>query len=439
MRDACSVTALIGLAFVSPPARGQDVLPGASWLAVHGQMTVAAQAVPDFRSAALGPNSLAPDQVKETVDATLYVGVRPWQGGEFWINPEADQGFGLSNTLGAAGFPSGEAYKVGKANPYVRLQRLFFRQTIGLGGQAERVSGDLNQFAGSRRRDRLVVTIGKFGVADIFDTNRYAHDPRQDFLNWSIIDTGSFDYAADAWGYSSGIAAELYRGRWTLRGGLFNLSKVPNGETLETGFRQYQLDGEIERRFDVAGRPGAVRFTLFRNRGRFGRFDDALRLGESSATVPNVALVRRERTRMGLSFNLEQAVTSDIGIFARAGIADGNIEPYDFTDIDRTGSIGASIAGKAWGRSDDTLGVAAVVNGITREHERYLDAGGLGILVGDARLPHPGAEVIGEAYYTWRPLKAFNLTIDYQLLANPGYNRERGPVNVLGARLHGQF
>lgn len=439
MREACSIAALIGLALGAAPARGQDAVPGAGWLAVHGQMTVAAQAVPDFRSTALGPNSLAPDQVKETVDATLYVGVHPWQGGEFWINPEADQGFGLSNTLGAAGFPSGEAYKVGKANPYIRLQRLFFRQTIGLGGEAERVSGDLNQFAGSRRRDRLVVTIGKFGVADIFDTNRYAHDPRQDFLNWSIIDTGSFDYAADAWGYSSGIAAELYRGPWTVRAGLFNLSKVPNGETLETGFRQYQLDGEIERRFAVAGRPGAVRLTVFRNRGRFGRFDDALRLGASSASVPTVALVRRERTRMGVSFNLEQAVTSDIGVFARAGIADGNIEPYDFTDIDRTGSIGASIAGKAWGRNDDTLGVAAVANGISRSHERYLDAGGLGILVGDGRLPHPGAEMIVEAYYTWRPLKAFNLTIDYQFLANPGYNRERGPVSVVGARLHGQF
>ncbi len=54
-----------------------------------------------------------------------------------WADPEIDQGFGLSNTLGVAGFPSAEAYKVGKKHPYLRLQRAFFRQTIDLGGASE--------------------------------------------------------------------------------------------------------------------------------------------------------------------------------------------------------------------------------------------------------------------------------------------------------------
>lgn len=101
--------------------------------AIHGQFTLTAQGTPGFTSPYAGPNSLTPHQIKETTDATLYAGVRPWQGGEVWINPEMDQGFGLSNTLGVAGFPSAEAYKVGKSNPYFRLQRLFFRQTINLG------------------------------------------------------------------------------------------------------------------------------------------------------------------------------------------------------------------------------------------------------------------------------------------------------------------
>ncbi|PNB52999.1 carbohydrate porin, partial [Pseudomonas sp. FW305-130] len=140
------------------------------------------------------------------------------QGGEVWMNPEMDQGFGLSNTLGVAGFPSAEAYKVGKSNPYFRLQRLFFRQTINLGGARDDATATLNQFAARRTADRVVVTLGKFGVGDVFDTNRYAHDPRADFINWTLVDAGSFDYAADAWGYSTGAAVEWYRGPWTVRG-----------------------------------------------------------------------------------------------------------------------------------------------------------------------------------------------------------------------------
>ena len=37
-------------------------------------------------------------------DATLYAGFRAWPGGEIWINPEIDQGFGLSDTFGVAGY-----------------------------------------------------------------------------------------------------------------------------------------------------------------------------------------------------------------------------------------------------------------------------------------------------------------------------------------------
>ena len=407
--------------------------------AVHGQATVVLQATPAFASPYAGPNSLTPRQAKETVDITLYAGVRPWAGGELWVNPEIDQGFGLSNTLGVAGFPSAEAYKVGRNAPYTRLQRLFLRQTIDLGGAREAVAGVANQLAGSRTADRLVLTVGKFGVGDVFDTNSYAHDPRADFLNWSAVDTGSFDYAADAWGYSTGIAAEWYRAAWTLRLGAFNLSKVPNGETLETGFGQYQLDAEVEHRHQLAGRPGAVRVTLFRNRGRFGRFDEALALAARTGDAADTGLVRSRRTRAGIGINVEQAASDTLGVFARAGIADGQIEPYDFTDIDRTAQAGLSLRVAGWGRGGDTLGAVVIVNAISRAHQRYLDAGGLGVLVGDGRLPNPGAERIGEAYYKIAAARGLELTVDYQFIANPGYNRDRGPANVFAFRVHGAF
>lgn len=416
-----------------------DAMPANERVAVHGQATFVLQGTPGFASPYAGTNSLTPRQAKETVDVTLYAGVRPWAGAEIWVNPEIDQGFGLSNTLGAAGFPSAEAYKVGRSSPYVRLQRLFVRQTIGLGGAQEAVAGVANQLAGSRQTDRLVLTAGKFGVGDVFDTNSYAHDPRGDFLNWAAVDTGSFDYAADAWGYSTGVAAEWYRRAWTLRLGAFNLSTVPNGEALETGFQQYQLDAEIEHRHTLAGRPGAVRVTVFRNRGQFGRFDEALAVARLTGNAVDTAPVRRRRTRAGIGINAEQAVTDTLGIFARAGVADGQVEPYDFTDIDRTAQLGLAVHGAGWGRADDTIGAVAIVNGISRAHQRYLDAGGLGVLVGDGRLPHPGSEYIGETYYKLVAVKGVELSLDYQLIANPGYNRDRGPANVFAFRAHEAF
>jgi len=431
-----SLAALL-LATLAEPAPAADPLP--DWLAVHGQATVTLQGTPGFASPYAGANSLTPHQRKETFDATLYVGVRPWSGGELWVNPEVDQGFGLSNTLGVAGFPSAEAYKVGKKHPYTRLQRLFFRQTVNLGGESQKTDGTANLFPATATADRLVLTVGKFGLGDVFDTNKYAHDPRGDFLNWSLVDAGTFDYAADAWGYSTGVALEYYRGPWTLRAGAFNLSQVPNGETLERGFGQYQLVAELEHRHAIAGGEGAIRITLFRNRGMFGRFDEALALSATSGDAPDTALVRRRQTRIGGFANLEQAVGDHIGIFARAGLVDGQIEPYDFTDIDRTVSAGLSLDGALWGRQHDTIGIAGVANEISEAHRHYLNAGGLGVLVGDGRLPHAAPELIGELYYDWKPCEPIAITLDYQLVGNPGYNRDRGPAHVFGLRLHGQF
>jgi len=416
-----------------------DAPPVTARFAIHAQATVVVQGTPGFASPYTGTNSLIPRQVKETADVTLYAGVRPWHGAELWVNPEIDQGFGLSNTLGVAGFPSAEAYKVGRSTPYARLQRAFFRQTIDLGGGHEPVAGAANQLAGSRAVDRLVVTAGKFGVGDVFDTNSYAHDPRGDFLNWAAVDTGSFDYAADAWGYTTGVAAEAYGGAWTVRLGTFNLSRVPNGETLETGFGQYQLDAEVEHRHHLAGHPGALRVTLFRNRGRFGRFDAAVALSARTGAAADTTPLRSRRTRAGVSVNAEQAITDDLGVFARAGIADGQVEPYDFTDIDRTAQAGLALRGAGWRRGDYTFGAVFIVNGISRAHQRYLNAGGLGVLVGDGRLPHPGDEYIGEAYYKLVAVKGVELSLDYQFVAHPGYNRERGPANVIGFRAHEAF
>jgi high affinity Mn2+ porin len=406
--------------------------------AFHAQATFVNQYDPPFRAPYSGANSLAPNTSRETADVTLYAGVRLWQGAEAWINPEIDQGFGLSGSVGVAGFPSGEAYKVGADNPYTRLQRAFVRQTIDLGGEVQKVDAGLNQFFGSQTSDRLVFTVGKIGVVDIFDTNKYAHDPRGDFMNWSIVDTGTFDYAADAWGYTVGAAAEWYQGPWTLRGGLFDLSTAPNATTLDPTFHQFQTIGEIERRYSIWDQPGKLAVTGFLTRGRMGSFEDAILLAGMTGGPANIAAVRQYQSRGGISMNLEQQLMPNVGFFARAGFANGDIEPYEFTDIDRTIAAGLSISGKQWGRADDTFGIAGVINEISSPHAAYLNAGGLGILVGDGQLSNPGSERIMETFYSF-PVLAARVTLDYQLIVNPAYNRDRGPVSVLGLRAHFQY
>lgn len=422
-----------------PGAAAAADAPSADSFAVHGQLTYVEQETSAFNAPYAGANSLSPDRGAETIDATLYLGARLWSGAEGWINGEIDQGFGLDDTLGAAGFPSGEAYKVGKHQPYLRLPRMFLRQTLNLDETRQSVDASANQLGGSRSANRVVITVGKFSVTDVFDTNQYAHDPRSDFLNWATVDAGTFDYAADAWGYTVGAALEWYQGAWTLRTGLFDLSTVPNSVHLDPGFHEFQSVLELEKRHEIAALPGRVAITFFDSRGRMGLLNDAVQRAEATGTAIDIAAVRRYRSRAGASLNLEQQLTTDLGAFARLGTAGGNVEAYEFTDIDRTVSAGLSLRGTRWQRAEDTLGLAAINNGISAARERYLNAGGLGILVGDGRLPHPGPEQIVETYYSLSVLGAAHLSFDYQWINHPAYNRDRGPVSVVAVRLHAQF
>jgi high affinity Mn2+ porin len=407
--------------------------------AIHGQFTYVEQETSDFNAPYRGANSLSPNRGAETTDATLYLASRLWAGAEGWVNGEIDQGFGLDDTLGVAGFPSGEAYKVGKNAPYLRLPRLFLRQTLELDGNRQPVEAAANQLAGSHSENRVVITAGKISVGDIFDTNQFAHDPRADFLNWAAIDAGTFDYAADAWGYTVGVAAEWYQSSWTVRAGEFDLSNVPNSAHLEPGFHEFQSILELEKRHELGGLPGRMLLTAFDSRGRMALLDDAIRLAQSTDTPVDLAAVRHYRSRLGLSAGLEEHLTSDLGLFARLGKAAGNVETYEFTDIDRTVSAGLALQGTRWHRTQDTVGLAAINNGASATRENYLNAGGLGILVGDGRLPRPGPEQIVESYYSLAVSGFAHLSFDYQWINHPAYNRDRGPVSVVAVRLHAQF
>ena len=246
-----------------------------------------------------------------------------------------------------------------------------------------------------------MLTVGKFSVVDIFDTNKYANSPKSDFLNWSTVNAGSFDYAGDAWAYTYGAAAEWYQGNWTLRGGVFDMSQTPAGGGgdsalgygLDPTFHNFEFVGEIENRYALSGQPGKIKLTGFLIRGDMGTYSNAIALSQATGLDASDALaaVRTYQSRPGISLNLEQQITETMGLFARAGWADGNVEPWDNTDIDRSVEAGVSVNGKPWNRPDDTVGIAGVLNGISSAHAAYFNAGGLGILLGDGQLPIPGS------------------------------------------------
>lgn len=410
------------------------------WYSLHGQITNITQYHPRFTSPFRGTNSLDPgNRGDETFTVTLFAGIRVWDGLEFYANPEVDQGFGIGDTLGIAAFTNGQGSKVGSATPYVRLQRAFGRYTIGLGGATETDDPAANQLGGSHLADRIVITFGKFNSTDIFDTNSYAHDPTADFLNWAVIDAGAFDFAADAWGYSYGAAVEWWQSWWTLRAGLFDLSRVPNGKYLERGFGQFSTIAEFEARHDLLGAPGKVKLLAYQNTGRMADYNDAIREGIETGTVPDVSKVRRYNTRPGAEFNAEQQILPDLGAFLRASLNDGHLESYEFTEIDRSLSGGFALKGTSWDRPNDTVGLAGVISDISNDARAYFAAGGLGILIGDGQLPKYGSEKVLELYYNAQIIEGITFSADYQHIEDPAYDAVRGPVDVLGFRVHGEF
>jgi high affinity Mn2+ porin len=423
-------------------ASAKPALPESNDWNVHAQTTFLPQGYTAFRSPYSGANSLtAAGQAQATWTTTAFLGVRLWQGGEFYFDLELAQGFGLSGTLGIAGFPNGEAQKAGAAEPKFRPQRYYLKQTFGLGGEQEDVADGPNQLAGKRDIDRVTLIVGRFAVGDFFDNNSYAHDPRADFMNWAMWSSAAYDFPADLPGYTRGGIVELNRNDWAVRAGVFEVPNAPNSDVLLLDSRNIGTVAELEERYSPFDQPGKLRLGAFANRGNTGNYDQALAIeGVNPMLDINtvMASIRRANVKCGFYVNAEQQIVKDVGLFARASWNDGQTEILSFTDIDRSVSGGLSIKGSFWGRSDDTIGIGGAVNGLSGAHRAFLAAGGLGLLIGDGRLNY-SPEQIFETYYAYMVNKHFTVTADYQLITNPAYNADRGPVSIFSGRLHGEF
>ena len=391
---------------------------------------------------------------------TLYFGLKLWPGAGFYFAPEVVSLRPLSRLTGLSGtIPLFELQKGGSLTPALYRSRLFLRQVINFGAKGVLFESNPLQLGERVSPRRLILTFGNFSVVDVFDHNDVVGDLRQTFFNMAFMSHSAFDFAADARGYTLGATAEFQWDAWAVRAGQFAMPKIPNDLSLELRFwERYASVIELEHSHTILGMPGTVRLLGYRNQTFSGRFDDAIDAfranpaknaaacpegqgtgGSTNATAPDLCWVRKTNVKLGIGLNLEQYVATDIGLFLRGMYSDGFSEVAAYNAADMSLSFGATARGTLWARPFDMTGIAVGLSWISQAHARYLAAGGVDGFIGDGRL-NPGTEGVFEVFYSVNFVRAIWVSLDYQLIFNPGYNKDRaGPVHIPGLRVHAEF
>ncbi|MES2426822.1 MAG: carbohydrate porin [Bacteroidota bacterium] len=405
----------------------------------HFQQTIITQYKPAFSAKYSGDNSLLTGiETESSITSTLFGAARLWKGAQVFFNPEISGGAGISKTLGVAGFPNGETFRVGSASPAIYIARLYFTQNFEWGKDKDTIEAGPNQLAGLKSKRYFAISAGKFGMADFFDGNEFSHDPRTQFMNWSLMDNAAWDYPANTRGYALGATAELGQPDWTLRFAFTLSTTEANGSVWDQKIGKANTQTlEFEKRYTLNGQKGTVRVLGFLNNDKMGDYNKSIAL---SPVAPNVDTTQAYgRHKYGFGISADQYLTKDFGVFAKVSYNDGHTQTWYFTEIDQSVSFGAQLAGTSWKRKDDVLGLAFVGNGISPQHRNYLAAGGYGFLIGDGKLNY-STEMIAELYYKLNAYQnKFFLSPDYQFIVNPAYNKDRGPVHVFSIRAHIEF
>jgi high affinity Mn2+ porin len=414
----------------------EDEAQNQNWM-FHAQNTDIIQGQPGFGSPYQGPNSLTPDDtLRETVSLDFYFGAHIWPGGELYFNPEFYQGYGFKNTHGIANFPNNEAFKLGSTHGNVIIPHLFYRQTFGLGGEQEQISSDSLHLATKEDISRFTITIGKMSVGDLFDDNAYTHDQRTQFLGWTFVDSGAFDFTADSYGYTNGIVLDFNQKNWALRWGGFMVPRKSNIISMDKDFTKAWQDVlELDERYSIGDHPGTVRLLGWLTSSHAGSYYDTV---NNPSLEEDITQTAKYRFAYGFALSADQEITRDLGVFTRLSWRDGHSEEWAFTDMDQSVALGAQLKGTAWNRPDDIVGLGDTVGELSRGHATYVNNGGLGPLIGDGHLSY-APENVTETYYDAQIINHVHLAGDFQLVDNPAYNSDRGPVFVFSARLHVEF
>ncbi len=403
------------------------------------QFTLVGQSLLPFASPYSGPNSLTgkgDGVLSETYG--LYLGSQVTRHFQVYADVEMARGSGIGGAIGLGGYANGEVIRQGSVDlgqaPY--LARLFARYVVPLSESMETVEREMDHLPGRQATRRLEVKLGKMALPDDFDLNRYANSARTQFLNWSLFNDTAWDFAADTRGYTNGLMVAFIDRRWALRVGSYQMPTRANGNELDYDLGRARGDN-VELTLQPTAVGTVVRLLAYVNQGRMGDYREALRRARTTGTTPSISADDRPgRMKYGFGINLEQPLADDgnTGLFARAGWSDGRTENFAFTEVDRHLSAGIQVSGARWSRPDDRFGAGYAVHWLSAEHRDYLAAGGKGFMLGDGRLSY-GTERILEMYYRLQVFRFAQVGPDFQYIANPGYNRDRGPAFVLGGRL----
>ncbi len=404
-------------------------------LSVHYQATVISQFKPPIAASYSGQNSLVSKvEARLSYTSTLYLVSRLWRGGSLTINPEVAGGSGLSSSLGVGASTNGESYRIDNPMPTFELARVFIRHYFSLNHKTEYKPAELNRLAGKIPRSYISVIVGKISVADYFDNNSYSHDPRTQFMSWALMSNGAWDFPANTRGYTPSLVIEFVTPQNELRYGFSLVPIAANGMNMNWNIsRAGSHTLEYTHNYNLSGNAGAVRLVSFFTKANMGNYNQSIALNPHAPDI--LSTEKPGNTKFGIGINAGQALTKDLGIFMRASWNDGNNETWAFTEMDRSVSLGVSSTGSRWNRSDDHVGLAVVTSGLSVPHRNYLKAGGKGFELGDGNLNY-GWEDLAEAYYSFAVLKIIFLSAAYQFIINPGYNKDRGPVNVFSFRIH---
>ena len=429
---------------LSSPEPANDALLKDSGWSYHLQFTGIIQAHPTFSAPYSGDNSLTTKSERAySVTTTLFLGRKLWKGAALYFNPEMAGGKGIGRTLGIAGFPNGETFRIGDPQPTVYIARIFLRQHIFLDKEHfEDIEDSKNQVKERVSTTRLTLTAGKFSIGDFFDNSSVSHDPRADFMNWALMNNGAYDYAANTRGYTYGFAAEYVRPGWTLRAATALEPQYANGPDLDWNYIHTNSENlELEKRYSIHGHKGAVRLLSFLNINKAPNYNDvvAAKLNGTDTSMDVIYGKKYGSKKLGFGINAEQEFTSAINAFLRLGYNDGKTASWAFAEIDNTVAGGIRITGESWKRRADNIGIAALSNGLSSGHRNFLNNGGYGFMIGDGRLPHYGREEIAEVFYESKIFNNLWATVDYQFVEHPAYNKDRGPVSIFAARLHLEF
>jgi len=408
----------------------------------HAQSTYINQVHNSFNSAYYGEHSLlsrteGADGRSYSLSGTLFLGARLWENTEVYYNPEMFSGTPFTGSLvGLGGFQNGELQKGSYAPPVYYTARAFVRQTFQFGGEREYLDSRANQLARYVDTNRLVINVGKFNTLDFFDDNSYSHDPRSQFQNFAIFSMGAYNYAADTKGYTFGVVAEWYKDNWLLKAARLSMPKVPNTAELDYSLSDNYGDQiEITREHELFEKSGAIRLLYFRANAYMSTYRDAINRGIQTNSTPDILNARYgQQSLWGYGLNLEQALSNDVGVFARWSWNTGQTETQTL-DISQSISGGVSIKGSSWGRPEDVIGIGYAISGISASQIEYLQHGGMTAFIGDSNLQYDREKIL-EVYYSLKAYKGVFLTADFQRIENPAFNSARGPINIFGLRAH---